>query len=771
MLFFRKIVLFILLFTATISTNAVNRVDSLIKVLSKAQNDTERIDLNNKIAQEYIEKYPEKALDYAHKASVLAREVGYHHGLIESLINIGEIYRSSENYPQAIKHFEKAHKGSEVLSDSSMVHIIRIDLAELYYKQKLYKKASYYIEKVDTKHLPNNSTLSKQYYYVDALIKVKLGKIEDASTSLMTLLKEVKENSAEAAEIYNQLGIISQQNADYTKAQNYFYKALKIYETTHNYTQQAETFSNLADLNMEQNLLDNALDFNFKALAIINELGKLSTKSKIFDDIGLTYLKMRKFDRAIDYYAQSLMIRENLGDPLLISESYSNMANVYEAKKDISKAIIYHFKSIKIREESNDNEAISDAYLNLARLYFNNKQYDKSIETATKAFEASDKTGNTWLMQESAKILAESNQKQGNFKEGYLFYETYVKIKDSLHAQQKSDQIARLETLYKTDKKEKEIALLNKEKELQDLELHKQALLRNGLVIGIGLLLIVFIFIYRAYQQKSDASKLLVEQKALIEKKNKDIVASLTYAKRIQDSILPKKRKLNDLVSDSFVLFMPKEIVSGDFYWFEKVENKSIFAVVDCTGHGVPGAFMSMIATELLNDIIKTKKITDPSEILKKLHNRVVAGLKKNENDSFTVDGMDIAICVIEENSNTLAFSSSGRPLVHISGNNVSEISGSRFPIGMVTRKERIFETKYVPFEKDDLFYIFTDGITDQFNETHSEKMTRDGLIEQLKQIKSNSLKVQYRLLKDYFHDWKKEAPQMDDVCMIGVRV
>ena len=181
--------------------------------------------------------------------------------------------------------------------------------------------------------------------------------------------------------------------------------------------------------------------------------------------------------------------------------------------------------------------------------------------------------------------------------------------------------------------------------------------------------------------------------------------------------------------------------------------------------------FMSMVAGELLNDIIKTNRITDPGEILKSLHERVITGLNKKETESFTIDGLNIAICSIEDNQNKLYFSSSGRPLIHISEDNIEEITGSKFPIGMVTRKERIFETKVIDFKSDDLFYIFTDGITDQFNGVNNEKLTRDGLIDQLNSIKANSLKVQHQLLIDFFNKWKSNSPQIDDVCMIGVRV
>lgn len=755
---------------ASIHSMGGDAADSLIKKINPKVKTTEQVSLLNGIAFIYSEKYPEKALDYAHKASKLAREIEYHHGLIEALINIGWIYKVNNNHTQALKYLNQAKEGSKVLSDTSQLAKIRVSLAQTYYDLKDYRNAKNELGQINVPSLGKDERI--EFSYIMGKTCTKTGDYDLAIENYNWLLstKGLDDDIAKA-EVFLDIGKLYQQRLVYTEAQNQFYKALKIFQNNKEYKNQALTYLLLGDINIEQGHYENALDFNFKALAIYNDFGDQLNKSICYDKIGLTYLHQNKFERAHDYFKQSLDLRKNLGNKLLESQSYSNIALAYEQQKDISKAIIYYFKSIKLREEIHDDPEIAENYIGLAQLYFHNGQYNKAIEMAEKAYQIAERFSDRWWIKESAKILAEANQLQGNYKEGYHFFETYARMKDSLYSQQRTEQITRLEMIYEKEKKEKEIAILSSQRKLDELEKQKQQTVINSLIFGVGLMVLLFLFGYRAYSQKNKSNVLLAEQKSIIEKKNKDIVSSLRYAKRIQDAILPKQQKLSGLFKDAFVLYMPKEIVSGDFYWFEQIQNKIVFAVIDCTGHGVPGAFMSMIANELLNDIVKNHSITDPGEILQRLHKRVIDGLKKREKESLTVDGMNIALCTLDKDQNILQFSSSSRPLIHIRKNELNEIQGNKFPIGMVLRKPRKFETKIVEIQEDDKFYIFTDGYTDQFGGEFYEKLTRGGLCEQLMQIKNNSMKVQRQLLLDFFNEWKKGTMQMDDVCMIGIKI
>lgn len=264
------------------------------------------------------------------------------------------------------------------------------------------------------------------------------------------------------------------------------------------------------------------------------------------------------------------------------------------------------------------------------------------------------------------------------------------------------------------------------------------------------------------------------EQSKLIEKKNHSITSSIRYAKRIQDSILPMQEKLNELIPGSFILFRPKDIVSGDFYWFTRQNGSTLVAAVDCTGHGVPGAFMSLIGNNLLNDIVNNQAICDPKVILEKLHAGVVQALKKDEQESGTVDGMDITLCSITLPNGTgegkLEFASTGRPLLMVKDKQMKKYKIGLHPVGFITKKEPTFEKQSLPLSHGDTFYIYTDGYADQFGGPDDEKYLDSNFEKLLMDIQSKDIREQAEVLETEIEKWKAGRSQIDDILVIGIR-
>jgi ligand-binding sensor domain-containing protein/serine phosphatase RsbU (regulator of sigma subunit) len=261
------------------------------------------------------------------------------------------------------------------------------------------------------------------------------------------------------------------------------------------------------------------------------------------------------------------------------------------------------------------------------------------------------------------------------------------------------------------------------------------------------------------------------QQNRLIEKKNSDITSSIQYAKRIQESILPVKEKLNEVVSDSFIFYKPKDIVSGDFYWFTRQENLLLLATADCTGHGVPGAFMSLIGNNLLNEAVKGKKLTDPAEILLSVHEGLVAALKQDDDSADSVDGMDIALCVYDNAAKQLYFSSTDRPLNLIRNGELVTFRQGEYPLGYVTKRPLRFEKETIQLEKNDVFYIYTDGYCDQFGGKKNEKYLEGNFEKLLLKIHHLPMERQEKLITEEIENWKGNQPQIDDMLVIGIRV
>jgi serine phosphatase RsbU (regulator of sigma subunit) len=293
--------------------------------------------------------------------------------------------------------------------------------------------------------------------------------------------------------------------------------------------------------------------------------------------------------------------------------------------------------------------------------------------------------------------------------------------------------------------------------------------------ISLAFTFVVLFFLIRSIRsilfKEDQLTASLIQSKLELEQKGQETLDSILYAKKIQDAILPVKSIIKSHLPDSFIFYAPRDIVSGDFYWFKKTRNKLFIASVDCTGHGVPGAFMSMIGSILLDDIINKKQVDQPNEILKLLHEGIVKALKQAKKSKASRDGMDVALCVIDEDFNKLSFAGAFRPLIFIRNGELTRIKSTSAPIGGIRDKRVEYELHEINVSRGDSFYIFSDGFPDQFSgETNKKYMTKR-FREFLLKISSQPMSSQEALLLEEFNDWKGEAEQVDDVLVIGFKL
>ncbi len=297
-------------------------------------------------------------------------------------------------------------------------------------------------------------------------------------------------------------------------------------------------------------------------------------------------------------------------------------------------------------------------------------------------------------------------------------------------------------------------------------------------------------------KELNEAYKKLKTLNQEVEEKNKHIMDSILYAKRIQEAILPHEEVPQQIFSDHFILYKPKDIVSGDFYYIEKLDGKILVAAVDCTGHGVPGAFMSMIGNSLLNEIIKEKKITRPDEILNLLKAGVISALKQKGELGESKDGMDISLCCIDLDNMELQYAGAYNPLYVIRKAKIEEkskilkklpeaskiffymghclmrVKADRFPIGIYIRSEdKVFTNNTLKLEKGDTVYLFTDGLVDQFGGEKQKKFSSKQFRDLLLQFQRESMKKQKKILEDALMEWQGQNDQIDDILVIGIRI
>jgi serine phosphatase RsbU (regulator of sigma subunit) len=276
-------------------------------------------------------------------------------------------------------------------------------------------------------------------------------------------------------------------------------------------------------------------------------------------------------------------------------------------------------------------------------------------------------------------------------------------------------------------------------------------------------------------KQIDEATEEIKQQKNEIERQNTEITDSINYAKRIQTSILPDISRLKEAFSDAFILYHPRDIVSGDFYWFERSsEDKIVIVCADSTGHGVPGAFMSMIGSTLLHDIVKRQNITTPSKILSRLDQQIFAMLNQNSGAEISNDGMDLVVCEYNPITKHLKFASAMRPVIIIMGGESYYIKGNRLSVGGESAGEKFFVDQEYYLKEGDVVYLFTDGISDQFGGpggADGKKMKINRLkrfVDELAVLPASEQKVE---LSKFFYDWKGEHEQVDDVLFMGLKV
>tara|TARA_B100001109_G_C18863975_1_gene475788 strand:- start:642 stop:2129 length:1488 start_codon:yes stop_codon:yes gene_type:complete len=293
-----------------------------------------------------------------------------------------------------------------------------------------------------------------------------------------------------------------------------------------------------------------------------------------------------------------------------------------------------------------------------------------------------------------------------------------------------------------------------------------------NLIITVIVMLIFIFFLLRSVRsilREEDALKSdLIYAKDCLEQQNHDIIDSINYAQKIQNAILNRPETFTKLFPDSFIFFKPKDIVSGDFYWFKQVGEFKLVASVDCTGHGVPGAFMSMIGSTSLDEIVMSQQLTSPNLILDQLQEKIVKALNQKESDSNSKDGMDVAMCVIHEKYNKLYYTGACRPLVYVRNGEVYQIKADPIPIGGVEYIRSGYTIHELDIEKGDAFYIFSDGYPDQFGGPKDKKYMTQRFRKFLLSISSESFEMQYELLENEFVNWKGANEQVDDILVIG---
>jgi serine phosphatase RsbU (regulator of sigma subunit) len=563
------------------------------------------------------------------------------------------------------------------------------------------------------------------------------------------------------------IGNVYYNKGNFSKALENYIEADKSFETLKDENGIILANSNMGMVYKEQNLFDKALSQYNIALIRSKASGNKQSYASVLNYLGALYYSKDNF-RALKYWEEASEIYKFVNDADGLITCLNNIAIIYQERGNYEKALENLKVCLNYTNKTNDQKGIIAALHNIALVYKDKKDPYNAIKYLDSCIFIGKKIKDFDDLRETYSTLYEIYKYENKLNKALESFELSAIAKDSLISQTQGNQLIEMSTKYESGKKEAENLMLNQKIELKNVESSRQQIAIA--LIGVILIIVgVVVFILnKQNKQKQRINLQLAEKNNIIEEQHKDIRDSIQYSKRIQEAIMPSLHAWEEILPNSFVLYKPKDVLSGDFYWLEKTKDTIFFAACDCTGHGVPGAMVSVICSTALNRAVKEFDIKDTGKILDKVRELVLETFEKSESE--VQDGMDISICAINTKTRELKWSGANNPLWYLQNGEPKEVTANKQPIGKVDNPTP-FTTHTVQLNKDDIIYVFTDGYADQFGGPKGKKFKYKQLKELILSIASKKMNEQKDILFTAFENWKGNLEQVDDVCIIGVRV
>jgi len=601
--------------------------------------------------------------------------------------------------------------------------------------------------------------------YIDKSISKKAGE-------LAFTLSEKNGYASQSAFALKIAGILDDEEGKYVQAVEKYNQAIARYQSINDSLSVAKCEANIGKIYHHIRKNEEAIISFRSSFVVFGEYDFPMGQMICVQSIGVCHLELGNSDSALVYCLKAKDILEELGgiDP----DVYMNLGLSYVANADTTKGL----ENLHIANEIYEKYAPHDInrsvlYQNLSSIY---EQQNELVKAAKYIDLCMETIGDNYYNREGTyqlKAASLLNYNLGNYKQSAFWFNELDKVKDSLYTADNLAAITEMREKYESEKKELEIQTLNQEKDLEEVKRKREE--EKVFYFGIGgvLLAILLIWIVIALIQKSRSNKEIrvknekIEfQKSILEEKNHEIVSSIEYALRIQKAILPPQAKVAELMPDSFILYQPKDIVAGDFYWIEKEGSQLYFAAADCTGHGVPGAMVSVVCSAALNKSLKELNLRKPGEILDATANLVTEQFSNSDEE--VKDGMDIALCVLD--GKKLSYAGANNPLWICREGEIIEVKANKQPIGEFEKRVN-FDTHEIDLIENDVVYVFSDGYPDQFGGEKGKKMKTKAFKQILKEIFHLPMVEQKKVLYDKFEFWRGELEQVDDVCIIGLKI
>lgn len=588
-------------------------------------------------------------------------------------------------------------------------------------------------------------------------------------------LKQKFGRKHELADIYNNIAFAQMQLANYTQSIKNHLKSLRIREEAKDQNGIADSYINIASVYDKMGDTKNSRENYKKSLENYKITNNKVGIVNCMNSFAVICVKNKQYEEAMRNLKEGLKISEEGNFPYLKLLTLHNLGYYYQMTFKYDTALYYYKKCFDSHDSAGSfHDAVAELN-NIAFCYMSLKKYPEALNAAKHGLRLNSKVNDLAYRKSLYSVVYNTYKSMGKINEAFDALLTYQSLTDSLNLTKLRDDALKQQMQYEFGKQIAADSLeFEQQKKINEVKLREQKTVSYFSIFAILSLVIVIYLVVRNLRTTKMNNNIISEQKKIVEEKNKEIIDSINYAKRLQNAILTSDKIMASVFKESFVLFKPKDIVSGDFYWinFTKEKNTLVLAAADCTGHGVPGAFMSMLNSTLLNQTPYNPNINTPADTLNFLNEELPKNLKANSEKENINDGMDIAYCSIDLSTNNMKFAGANNSCWIIRANELIELKALKQAITAATGYEKKkFIDQEIALQKGDSVYLFTDGYADQFGGPHGKKFKYKALSELLIKISHEKSETQKQLLERAFMDWKGDLEQVDDVLIIGVKI
>ncbi|MCU0432181.1 MAG: SpoIIE family protein phosphatase [Bacteroidia bacterium] len=654
---------------------------------------------------------------------------------------IGDLYRIQDNQDTARFIYRKAMQNARKANDNARLSFLLANMGEAYRLEVNYDSAKFYL---------------------------------DSSLAVATQLND---NGRKAFALSN-LGDLARLEGKNPQALTYYHQAIDAAKLSGEKRRINYCLVNLSELYASQSKFDLALQMATDAYGRASAQGEKTIMTSSLHSCGEIHRRRKNFMAADTCYRKAVAIAQSINNRMREIVGILALADMYADAQNYDSALVYAQKGKLLAEEIEDPNNLADAERILSAIYFSKKQYPEAIRWGESSLQRAQQLNLTWIVQGAAVVLDSAYRRTGNYPKAYASLKVSIAARDSLEGREQYQRLAAAE--YNTREAELKAGQARKESKLEaDKARQQQQIDRQRFLIWIavggalllGGLLFVALRAYRAKQRSNiiiaQQKQQVEQQKLLVEEKNREVMDSIHYARRLQEAILPDTTHIAAILPQSFVFYLPKDVVAGDFYFFVEKDNHLFLAAADCTGHGVPGALVSVVCSNALKRAVNEFGLTDPGQILDQTTSLVLETFAQSHNQ--VNDGMDISLLVINRHDGSFAWAGANRPLWIVSHGSITQIKGDSQPVGF-HEHARLFTTHHRKPESGTMLYLFSDGYADQFGGEAGKKFKTSRFQELIIRIAPQAPNEQKEVIAQEFSSWKQQYDQVDDVCVIGLR-